>query len=152
WLVERALFGSGAARDLPLPELPDAERAVSFELRVQSQVGVVSQAYLSFHLAKLACENAGKRLCTRDEWVDACRGEKDRDFLYGDSYRAGRCNVHRALHPGYVLHAASSIGLLDPRLNLVFEGDDALLRLIGETATCASQWGDDVVYDMVGNL
>jgi hypothetical protein len=152
WLVQRSLFGDAAARAFPLPELPAAERGPSFEPRAESRAAVVPQAYLSYHLAKLACENAGKRLCTRDEWVTACRGAKDRDFPYGDAFRAGRCNVHRAIHPGYVLHAASSIGLLDPRLNLVLEGDDPLLRLTGETATCESKWGDDGIFDMVGNL
>ena len=71
WLIERALFGDTPQRELPLPDLPDAERGASFEPRAVSQAGVVPQAYLSFHLAKLACENAGKRLCTRDEWVSA---------------------------------------------------------------------------------
>jgi sulfatase modifying factor 1 len=152
WLCERDQVGSVAARALPLPELSSFQREHHFEPRAVSRGGVVPQAYLSYHQAKGACENAHKRLCTKDEWVTACRGQKNTQFPYGDSYRPGRCNVHRAIHPGYVLHAASSIGLLDPRLNLVAEGDDPLLHLTGSTATCASEWGSDQIFDMVGNL
>lgn len=152
WLCERDQVGSPEARAMPLPELSSFQREHNFEPRAVSRAGVVPQAYLSYHQAKKACENAHKRLCTKDEWLSACRGQKDRQFPYGESFRAGRCNVHRAIHPGYVLHAASSIGLLDPRLNLVEEGEDPLLRLTGATASCASEWGSDQIYDMVGNL
>ncbi len=152
WLCERDQVGSPAARAFPLPELSNFQREHNYEPRAVSRAGVVPQAYLSYGQAKKACENAHKRLCTKDEWVTACRGQKDRQFPYGDSYKAGQCNVHRALHAGYVLHAASSIGLLDPRLNLVEEGDDPLLHLTGDTAACASEWGSDRIYDMVGNL
>ena len=152
WLCERDQVGSAAARALPLPELSSFQREHNFEPRAVSRGSVVPQAYLSYHQAKKACENAHKRLCTKDEWVTACRGQKNTQFPYGDSFRAGRCNVHRAIHPGYVLHAASSIGLLDPRLNLVEEGDDPLLHLTGTTTACASEWGTDQIFDMVGNL
>ncbi|HEX3776976.1 MAG TPA: SUMF1/EgtB/PvdO family nonheme iron enzyme [Polyangiaceae bacterium] len=152
WLCERDQFGTPAARALPLPELSNFQREHRFEPRAVSLPGVVPQAYLSYHLAKRACENAHKRLCTKDEWVSACRGQKDQQFPYGDDFRAGKCNVHRLLHAGYELHATSSIGLLDPRLNLVEEGNDPLLHLTGATASCASEWGSDRIYDMVGNL
>ena len=152
WLCEQSQMGNAAARAFPLPELPAFQRSHPFEPRAVSVASVTPQAYLSYHTAKKACENAHKRLCTKDEWVTACRGQKDTLFPYGDAFRAGRCNVHRALHPGYVLHASSSVGLLDPRLNLVEEGDDPLLRLTGATTTCASEWSDDKIYDMVGNL
>jgi sulfatase modifying factor 1 len=152
WLCERDLVGAPAARALPLPELSSFQREHDFEPRAVSRASVVPQAYLSYHQAKKACENAHKRLCSKDEWVTACRGQKGTQFPYGDSFRAGRCNVHRAIHPGYVLHAASSIGLLDPRLNLVEEGDDPLLHLTGTTSACASEWQGDRIFDMVGNL
>ncbi len=152
WLCEVSTMGSPAARAFPLPELPFFQRSHGYEPRAVSEGGALPQAYLSYHTAKKACENAHKRLCSKDEWVTACRGQKDRQFPYGDTFRLGKCNVHRATHPGYVLHASSSVGLLDPRLNLVEEGDDPLLRFTGATSTCASEWGDDAIYDMVGNL
>ena len=152
WLCEQGTLGSVASRSFPLPALSRFQRELGYEPRAVSEAQAMPQAYLSYHLAKKACENAHKRLCTKDEWVSACRGQKGTQFPYGDDFRAGRCNVHRALHPGYVLHASSSLGLLDPRLNLVEEGDDPLLRLTGATAACASEWGADKIFDMVGNL
>lgn len=152
WLFEQSSVGSAAARAFPLPELSKFQRQHSYEPRAVSEPQVIPQAYLSYHLAKKACENAHKRLCSKDEWLTACRGEKERQFPYGNEFRAGRCNVHRALHPGYLLHASSSFGLLDPRLNLVEEGDDPLLRSTGGTPSCASEWASDKIFDMVGNL
>lgn len=152
WLCEQTTVGSAAARAFPLPELSGFQRREAYEPRAVSEAHVVPQAYLSYYLAKKACENAHKRLCSKEEWVSACRGQQDRPFPYGEQFRAGACNVHRAIHPGYVLHGSSSIGLLDPRLNLVEEGDDPLLRRTGETASCASTWGSDQIFDMVGNL
>ena len=152
WLCEQSTLGNAVARSLPLPELSSFQREHSFEPRAVSEASVVPQGYLSYYTARKACENAHKRMCTKEEWLTACRGQKETQFPYGDTFRAGRCNVHRAIHPGYVLHASSSVGLLDPRLNLVEEGDDPLLRLTGATTSCASEWGNDKIYDMVGNL
>ena len=76
-----------------------------------------------------------------------------RKFPYGDRFEDGRCNVYRHLHPAALLHGGSFYGHLDPRLNLVVEANsDPLLRLTGKTAGCRSSWGDDAIYDMVGNL
>ena len=152
WLCEQSTLGAPAARAFPLPELSSFQRQRAYEPRAVSEPDVIPQAYLSYHLAKRACENAHKRLCRKDEWLTACRGQKDTQFPYGDSYRAGRCNVFRAVHPSHVLHASSSLGLLDPRLNLVEEGDDPLLRLTGTTPNCKSDWSGEKIYDMVGNL
>jgi sulfatase modifying factor 1 len=155
WLSERATVGSLAARAFSLPALSTFQREHSYEPRAVSEAQIVPQGYLSYHLAKKACENAHKRLCSKDEWVTACRGQKDTQFPYGSDFRAGRCNIHRAIHPGYVLHASSSLGLLDPRLNLVEEGEDPLLHLTGASGSsgpCASEWPDGQVFDMVGNL
>jgi len=152
WLCEQSTLGAAAARSFPLPEFSRFQRENSFYPRAVSEAGAMPQAYLSYGLAKRACENAHKRLCSKDEWVTACRGQKGTQFPYGDTFRAGRCNVHRAIHPGHVLHASSSLGLLDPRLNLVEEGEDPLLRLTGATLECASEWSGEKIYDMVGNL
>jgi len=152
WLCERESFGTHAAQAMPLPELSSLQREQPFEPRAVSRPGVVPQGYLSYFVAKKACENAHKRLCSKEEWVTACRGQRGTQFPYGDSYQNARCNVHRNLHPAYVLHAASSIGLLDPRLNLVEEGNDPLLHLTGATPSCASTWHGQEIFDMVGNL
>jgi formylglycine-generating enzyme required for sulfatase activity len=124
-----------------------------YEAKAVSRPGVVPQAYVSYHLAKRACVNAGKRLCSHEEWMTACRGAAQRPFPYGDRYVEGECNVWGHIHPAHALHANSAIGHRDPRLNLLARGGvQPLLRLTGDTPACASRWGDDAIYDMVGNL
>ena len=142
------------ARAIPLPPLPELQsRPGDYQPRAVSRAGVVPQAYLSGALAKVACANAGKRLCTEEEWTTACRGAEARKFPYGARFEDGRCNVYRHLHPAMLLHGASFYGHLDPRLNLVVDSNrDPLLRLTGATAGCRSGWGSDAAYDMVGNL
>ncbi len=153
WLVERERAGDPGARRMPLPELPSFQLEESFDTLAVSRPGVVPQGYLTYHAARNACQAAGKRLCSEEEWVAACRGRADTKFPYGAHYAAGRCNVFRALHPAAVLHGNASMGLTDPRLNLVVEAaKDPLLRLTGATAGCTSAWDDGPVYDMVGNL
>jgi formylglycine-generating enzyme required for sulfatase activity len=46
--------------------------------------------------AKEACEKKGKRLCERDEWIDACDGVAGQGgtmFTYGDTRDDARCNT-----------------------------------------------------------
>lgn len=154
WTLERRLVGTRAARSMPLPELPEVQRSGADYLpRAVSRAGVVPQGYLSYHLAKAACENAGKRLCSEEEWVTACRGESARKFPYGTSFAPAPCNVYRSVHPAYALHRASFYGHRDPRLNLVVEADGSpLLRPTGGSPGCFSRWGADRIHDMVGNL
>jgi len=153
WQVERRNLGDVGAVEMPLPDLPAWQEQGSFRAKAVSRPDVVPQGYLTFHSARRACEAAGKRLCTEEEWVTACRGERDLKFPYGGNYVAGRCNVFRAMHPAAVLHGSASVGLTDPRLNLVVEeARDPLLRLTGATPGCVSRWGEDSLYDMVGNL
>ena len=153
WVLARFEVGDEAARRMPLPDLPLHQLSGRFEPRATSRSGVVPQAYLSYPMAKKACSNAGKRLCRKEEWLLACRGQHATKFPYGVAYVQGKCNVFRSLHPAALLHKNASIGHLDPRLNLIFEaGNDPLLRTTGATASCASEWVKDRVYDMVGNL
>jgi len=141
-----------AGSELALPLLPEWQREQNFKPRAVSKRDVVPQGYLSKTLAETACINAGKRLCTLEEWTLACRGQRGTKFPYGPAYRADACNVFRQAHPGMTLHGSFSVDLLDPRLNQVSEAGKPLLRPTGATETCKSQWGDDAVYDMVGNL
>lgn len=152
WLIERDQLGDEAARAMPLPPLSTLQRSGRFEAKAVSRPGVIPQSYMSQVLARRACENAGKRLCTQDEWVGACKGKAALKFPYGGAYRMGVCNVHRPIHPAAVLHGSPSLGHRDPRLNLVYEGESPLLRTTGETVACASQLDDERIYDMVGNI
>ena len=137
---------------LAVPAPPDFELSEDFEPRAESHEGVTPNGYLSGDIADLACRNAGKRLCTEQEWVLACRGEGGHKFPYGDHYEEGRCNVFREAHPAQILHGDMSTGHLDPRLNLVDGASGPLLRKTGATGTCKSPWGGDAIYDLVGNL
>ncbi len=152
WSSEAARVGSERARSFSLPPVPPHQRA-PFEARAVSAAGHLPQGYLTYFTAKKACENAGKRLCSEEEWVRACKGNKRSKHPYGEAFQAGRCNVHRALHPAYELHGNSSLGHLDPRLHLVFEnGDDPLLYLTGQAERCTSETNDGQLFDMEGNL
>ncbi len=136
----------------PVPPPADFQLSEDFEPRAESRADVTPSGYLSGNLAEIACLHAGKRLCTENEWVLACRGESARKFPYGTQYEEGVCNVFREAHPGQILHGDMSIGHLDPRLNLVEGAAGPLLRKTGATTACRSTWGGDGAYDMVGNL
>lgn len=153
WETMRQEIGDEAARQVELPPLPDWQRQRDAEPMAVSRAGVVPNGYVSGVMAERACKNAGKRLCRHDEWVLACEGARKQRYPYGAEYKQGACNIFRAMHPAAVLHGNPSVGHLDPRLNLVKEeSGDPLLRRTGATRTCKSEWGDDGLWDMNGNL
>ena len=71
----------------------------------------------------IACETAGKRLCSDDEWVTACKGKQPTTYPYGKEHKAKRCNddgissLHRVFGklPSQELYGYDSMN--DPRLN-----------------------------------
>lgn len=136
----------------PLPEPPEWQLTEGFAVRAVSRRRVVPNGYVSGVIAREACTNAGKRLCSTDEWRTACRGERGHQFPYGATYQHGACNVHREAHPAAVLWGDASKNHLDPRLNVVEGASGPLLRKTGETERCRSVWEADAVFDMVGNL
>ncbi|HEY6557335.1 MAG TPA: SUMF1/EgtB/PvdO family nonheme iron enzyme [Polyangiaceae bacterium] len=152
WQTRRLNSGTQQARSVPVPEPPPWQLEGPFTPSARSVPGAVPSGYLSGRTAEEACRNAGKRLCLLDEWRTACRGQRARKFPYGDQYEPGTCNVARDVHPARLLHGNASINHLDPRLNLVEHGGEPLLRKTGATSSCRSEWGDDALFDMVGNL
>jgi len=151
WATGHRRTGNLHARAMPLPPLLRAVTAAP-KIIARSRAGVIPSGYLSGFTAADACQGAGKRLCTLDEWKRACRGQQDRKFPYGKDYEHGVCNVYRYAHPAATLHGNAAIGHLDPRLNRVTQAGAPMLRRTGATSRCASRWGEDAVYDMVGNL
>jgi formylglycine-generating enzyme required for sulfatase activity len=134
------------------PQLPEWQQRGRYKPKAIARKGVTPNAYLMLAWARDACGRAGKRLCTLEEWRTACRGEQERQFPYGDTYKAGVCNVFREDHPGRVLFNKVTVGMLDPRMNRIAVKGKPLLRKTGATPACASTWGADAIYDMVGNL
>lgn len=136
----------GATFPIPLfPGTPGKLAAVSAPAEVP-------QGYMNRDDAARACDAAGKRLCSESEWVTACMGEARTEFPYGRRYEQDTCNVFRETHPSFELHGTASRYHDDPRNGLVEAGGRPLLLATGSLPACASRWGDDAIFDMVGNL
>jgi hypothetical protein len=153
WSTRRERQGDLFARALPLPHLASWQREGASRPAAVARGGVIPSGYVTGTVARAACEAAGKRLCKLDEWRRACRGERGTQFPYGARYEDGACNVNVPIHPAAELHGNASLGHLDPRLNRVPDASGApLLRTTGSSERCVSRWGDDAIYDMVGNI
>ncbi len=111
--------------------------------------GTIPQGYISGDVAERACRAVGKRLCTGDEWVRACRGPDGRAFPYGNTYDSAACNEGRPTHPVVELFGDDTIWspeqMNDPRLNQLANSLDST----GANPLCVSAEG---VFDMHGNL
>lgn len=152
WSRKASASRMALGREIPVPTPPSFTLTEDFSPRAVSLRGRTPAGYLSRGLAETACRNAGKRLCVREEWVRACRGEGNTKFPYGDEYQQGTCNVHRQSHPASLLHGNSSENHLDPRLGLTYDDEGPLLLTTGDNTQCVSRFGTDAIYDMVGNL
>jgi hypothetical protein len=114
--------------------------------------GHVPQAYISQIQSRAACEAAGKRLCTADEFTFACSGGDPaaNDYPYGGhEHKEGYCNEGKGSMMyrffGSDPKAWTSADFNDPRLNQVEGG----LAKSGQYPRCVSAFG---VHDCVGNL
>ncbi len=113
------------------------------------------QAYISGQEAEIACKNAGKRLCTLNEWLKACKGPYNWIYPYGNQYEKDFCNDtyitgHHPLCDYFNLNPCDPSKLNyqqfnDPGINQM---PDTISRG-GEYSLCVSYYG---VYDMHGNL
>ncbi|NUP11005.1 MAG: SUMF1/EgtB/PvdO family nonheme iron enzyme [Polyangiaceae bacterium] len=120
-----------------------------------SEKGRIPQGHISRDQAEQACFNAGKRLCTDEEWLEACHGKKPTKYPYGDQHEDGRCNdrgvsgFNLLFGPGNNTPPEASAytkeNMNDPRLNQV----DGSLAKTGSHGKCKNSFG---VFDMVGNL
>ncbi|MFH2006927.1 MAG: SUMF1/EgtB/PvdO family nonheme iron enzyme [bacterium] len=118
-------------------------------VRAVSLAGAVPQGYISGDQAAAACAEAGKRLCTDQQWLRACQGPGATTYPYGDTLLLGTCNDHRAVHP-----AVEYFGTSDPWIwselghPCINQLPDSL-DLTGQNAGCVTAEG---VFDMMGNL
>jgi len=130
------------------------------DMMAVSRLGIKPQGYISGRQASVACDNAGKRLCSLDEWTLACRGPHDTVYPYGNQRRAGACNDRfrgTADHPVPRLFQAQAEPGTDPnRMWLPSWMNDPRLHELprtvassGASRDCTNEYG---VFDMVGNL
>lgn len=124
------------------------------KVKAVSKKGVHPQAYISRNEAAQACEASGKRLCSDDEWITACKGKHPTQYPYGDDHKDGYCNdsgvssFNRYYGGGNAetpQEAYTWANMNDPRLNQL----EGTLAPTGKFKHCKN--GFDV-YDMVGNL
>ncbi|MEO8876549.1 MAG: SUMF1/EgtB/PvdO family nonheme iron enzyme [Polyangiaceae bacterium] len=123
-------------------------------VRAKSAGGVFPQGYISQVEATAACSEAGKRLCSPDEFSLTCRGvHADAGTPYypygGTTHEAGVCNEGKGStverYFGSDPNAWTYADFNDPILN---EWDGGLART-GDFDGCVSPHG---AYDCVGNL
>ncbi len=116
----------------------------TFEAALENGKAVVGKhlipgTRMSWFAARDACEAAGKRLCTEEEWVTACQGapavDDDGDGQFADDMVEGTTYPYSDLH--------------DPRR--CWDAKDRSMRPVytGEMPGCVSAQG---VYDLTGNV
>lgn len=114
-----------------------------------SRPGVFPQGYLSQVEAARFCKNAGKRLCRRNEWVQACKGKRNYQFSFSNDPDAAGCNLGGPHNLGQFFGNDNKKWTYndfnDPRLNQ----RPGFLGKSGAHPDCKSDYG---VYDMLGNL
>ena len=133
--------------DNPSPWSPYRNPGSTLVVAVSSR-SAVPQGAISGQQAAAACQLAGKRLCTDQEWLRACQGPAGLTYPYGNTRLPGVCNDFRASHP-----MIDYIGpppwtpeqLQHPCINQQFNTVDRN----GANDSCASAEG---AFDMMGNL
>jgi len=117
--------------------------------RALSVRGAIPQGHISQLAAGAACATAGKRLCTDDEWLRACRGAANRTYPYGDTRAPGVCNDARAQHPAVELYGTTASWIFSHLDSPCFGQLANGLAPTGDHAGCVSA---DGAFDMMGNL
>jgi formylglycine-generating enzyme required for sulfatase activity len=57
-----------------------------------NKIGELPVTNVTWQEARAMCEAEGKRLCTDQEWVQACRGPQGLRYPYGPTYDGTKCN------------------------------------------------------------
>ncbi len=106
------------------------------------------QAHFTRRQAMSACGNAGKRLCTRNEWVLACKGKSMSTYPYGNTPDFKKCNLHQRHRLteffGRNPYDWDDEDFNDPRINV-----EGFIGRNGSHPWCKSDLG---IFDSVGNL
>ncbi len=114
-----------------------------------NQVGELPRVLTSWKNAKRLCEEAGKRLCTEDEFNFACEGPDMKPYLYGFVRDKNVCNFDKAYR--YPDHSKQMLEYDDCLRDDWCKAELARLdqrEKIGDRTTCVAWSG---VYDLNGN-
>jgi formylglycine-generating enzyme required for sulfatase activity len=100
---------------------------------------------VTYHEAKKACADLGKRLCTDEEWTFACEGEEGLPYPYGYERDPAKCGTDRAWRQ-YDAHKLSKrdSAACGEELEKLWQGKPS-----GAMPDCRSPFG---VYDLTGNI
>ncbi len=105
--ISGGTFRMGSDRDDPDRDVYEAvlepKKVAAFYIdryEFPNQEGEMPMTGVDAATAASECKKAGKRLCTEDEWERACKGASGTRFPYGDSFKAGVCNVGGTDAPG----------------------------------------------------
>ena len=93
-----------------------------------NQRGQLPKVDITWHQAETLCAVQGKRLCSEQEWQQACSGPENFVYSYADTFESGRCNTPRI---------ANGIWLRGPGI-----------AASGTYENCTNAFG---VHDMIGN-
>jgi len=118
-------------------------------VRAVSVKGAVPQGYIDQVHADAACLAAGKRLCSDDEWLRACRGPAAQTYPYGNTLVLGRCNDHRSVHPAVEFFGTTDGWIFSELGNACLNQLSNSLARSGDYADCET---DEGAFDMMGNL
>ncbi|MDR2579519.1 MAG: SUMF1/EgtB/PvdO family nonheme iron enzyme [Fibromonadaceae bacterium] len=83
-----------------------------------NRAGEKPRNMVSHEAAGRLCEQAGKRLCTIEEWQTACKGKSNLRYPYGNVYNQRKCvtDLRNAKEPnrsGFAEHCRSWYGMYD---------------------------------------
>lgn len=99
-LVSGGAFKMGAASDDPDRGFDEhllmSVQVSTFcidEYEYPNQAGTLPAVNVSWNEAEQACAQAGKRLCSEEEWEKACKGPGSARFPYEGDYNADICNT-----------------------------------------------------------
>ncbi|MEK6809666.1 MAG: SUMF1/EgtB/PvdO family nonheme iron enzyme, partial [Nanoarchaeota archaeon] len=132
-------------------------------LRAVSIAGAIPQSTVSQLEAKQACANAGKRLCTAQEWQSTCQGADGNKYPYGASQQKGACNdelIYTLAHatertvttycPTWKQYSKTGIYTDTPwMISPITNQLPGTLAAAGSFQECKTP---EIVYDLVGNL
>ena len=100
--------------------------------------------YVNWYESKKICEDAGKRLCTEEEWTFACEGEEALPYPYGFDRDKDACVVDKSWRWFDASAYGKTKDVITRELDKLWQGVPS-----GSLAKCKSPFG---VYDMIGNV